>query len=568
MAIAQSDIENQTNINRKGSSFSLGSEFKTSPTLLFFNASGEGRGSQLYQYDGNRHLRLTSFSDSYLNLDVKEKEQSPFPLGAITSQYSYFGEKLFFYAKGELTPGGMYYYQKGLVANVFKCAQIGNVSTVHNSRLLIEVELGAEHRIGNESQEDSVGRRIVLFQIGPNGKAALFARGKNNCLRSFADHIESFNDEVFLSKNGIMYTTTGGKIFKDSRFRGYTSVGELFQFDNKLYFKAKTEGGLQLMSYDKKGVFRKHGAHVPNHELILPIRPTAANDKLFFVSRDPELGVSLFKLEKNQKAKPFRSLKFSKGATHVESLISAGNQLFVTLRGAEQNDFNLYQVNRDTILDLDVSDVFDIRDLSLFQHQLYFSAASKTDGREMYSISPKIPPKVRDHHFVIRDYNKSGYKIGEIEVYNKGQRGLKYEIVSGNQRGIFKLAQHSGVLSIARATMIDTKKQKKFFLKVKVSNRDISSFLTVTIDIKTSVKFSFDGLVEKLLFFPDFSRKGVLTAGNVKDGTVVNVYTIGQEMVDQLVVTDGFIRLGTYPTGIYILNIIGKNNYYQRIEMQ
>jgi len=565
---AQSDIVNQTNINRKGSSFSLGSEFLAGENEIYFNASGEGRGSQLYHYDGDRHLRLTSFFDSYLNAEIKEKEQSPIPLGAITSQYKYFGDKLFFYAKGEMTPGGLYYYHKGLVSSVFKCAQIGKVSTEFNGKLLLEVELGEEHRIGNESKDDSVGKRVVIFQIGMNGKASLFARGKGKYQSCFADNIVSFNGELFIVKSGRLYSTKGNRIFEDPRFQNYKNVGDLFLFDDKLYFSGIENGTTTLVSYDKNGVFRDHGNVVPNHEILNSIEPVVLSDKVFFVSRSESNGVSLYKLEKNKKAVEFRSLEFSNGGAHVESLISASNQLFATLRTAGENYFNLYQINRDTTLDLDVTDVFDIRDLCLFKGELYFSALSKKDGRELYSISPKVPPKVRDHHFVISDYNKSGFKIGTIEVANKGQRGLEFEIISGNGAGIFKLAEHTGVLSIERANRIDASKQKRYFLKVKVSNRDISSYLNVTIDIKRSVQFSFDGLEEKLLFFPDFSRKGVLTAGNVEDGTVVNVYTLSQEMIDQLVVRDGSIQLGTYPTGIYILNIVGENNYYQRIEMQ
>lgn len=564
-AFAQMDQE--TNIDRSGGSFDLGSEFAQDEHLLYFNAEGEGRGSQLYRYDGDRHLRLSSFHDSYLDAEIKEKEQSPYPLGALTSHYALFANKLFFYAHGEMTPGGLYYYEKGIVNSVFKCQQIGAAHAVHNQRLILEIELDESHRIGSETEEDSVGRRVVLMQIGPNAKAALFARGKDAYEQAFADGIVTFNGEVLLSKSGVMYSTTGSKVYPDKRFRKYKNVRELILMDERLYFGADGPDGSGLFSIDRNNVIRKETDVIPNQHCVNRIDPVIMDHSIVFVAVVDDR-TTLCRFKPREGFSIYKGLQFSDAGFHVQSLMPLDDQLFASLRPEGEFSFAIYQINVDTVMQISKRGIYDVRDLRYFKDHLYFSAVSRSDGRELYSLEPKMPPKLRDQYFKIREYNKSGFKIGQIEVMNNDQRNLKFEIVEGNEDDIFKVALYTGVLSIDNAQHMDIDVKKQYKLKIRVTNSEMSSYMLATVDIRPTVAFNFDGLQEKLLFFPDFSRKGFLTTQSIPDGSTVYIYTINQEIIDQVKVTNGAIELGSYPTGIYILNVKGENNYYQRIEMQ
>lgn len=565
--VSLGQMDQETNINRSGGSFSLGTEFAQDEHLLYFNASGEGRGSQLYRYDGDRHLRLTSFHDSYLDPEIKEKHQSPYPLGAITSHYALFAGKLFFFARGEMTPAGLYYYEKGIVERVYQCPQISDVHCELNDRLIIEVELDDSHRIGDESPDDSVGRRVALMQVSKDAKLSLFGRGQTHYESAFADAMVSFDGEVLLSKSGVMYSTKGSKVYPDKRFRKYKNVRELILMDDRLYFGAEGPDGSGLYSVDKNSTIRKVADVIPNQKCVSATAPVILDHSIVYTAViEDRLCICRFK--PGEGLSIVQDLVFPDAGYHVQSMVALENQLFAVLRPVGEFSFALYQINSDTVMQISDRGIYDLRDLMYFKQHLYFTAVGNNDGRELYSMEPKMPPQLHNQYFKIREYNKSGFKIGQIEVLNEDQRSLKYEIVSGNEDDIFEVATYTGVLSIDKSHKIDTDVKKSYDLKIKVSNKEMSSYMQATVDIRPTVAFNFDGLQEKLLFFPDFSRKGFLTTQSIPDGTTVYIYTIEQEIIDQVKVTNGSIELGSYPTGIYILNVKGENNFYQRIEMQ
>ncbi|MCB9245584.1 MAG: cadherin repeat domain-containing protein [Flavobacteriales bacterium] len=566
-AFAQPDVQKHTDINRNGTSFAVGVHTLNTGNRLYFNASGEGRGNQLYEYDGDQHLRITSFTDTWKNPEVKEKRQANHPLGATCLPLIEFEEKVFFFAKGELTPPGIYYHHNGITTQAYRTTAVGSAHAIFNDKLVCEVELGVRSKLDPKGKTDTLGRRIALLAFDARGKAAFFAEGRSEYKDCFADAMLVFNNELFLSKGGKIFSTTGKKVVADSRFNTFQKAAGLFLFHDRMYFNAEKEGKRGLYSYDKNGVFRYHGAAWPGKELIHS--PDAVSDRTYyyFASSTPT-GTGIFRMAANANAEMIGSMNFKGSAVHFESMVMIENQLFISMRAPGENSFNIFQWNKDTLIPIEVRYQYDLRNLKYFKDQLFFTAKSKADGSEYFSLEPIMPPKVQDYSFTISDYNKSGFKIGTIEAVAPDVENLSFEIVSGNEHEIFKVNQYTGVLSIERAHNMDTDLKKTYHLKVRVGNREICSYSNVTIQIKASVDFVFEGLKEKLLFFPDFSRKGVLTAENIPNGTVVNVYTIGQEMVDQLVVRDGCIFLGSYPTGIYILNIQGENNFYQRIEMQ
>lgn len=565
--LAQTDVRKHTDINRSGSSFAIGVHALKGTNRLYFNASGEGRGNQLYEYDGDQHLRLTSFTDSWKNPDIKEKRQSKIPLGAKCLPITEFNGRVFFFAEGELTPPGLYAHANGKTALIFKTTSVGRAFTRFEGNLICEVELGVRNKFDKKGETDTLGRRISLIQILPDGRTSVFASGKTEFSDCFSDAMLVFGNELFLSKGGKIFSTTGKKVFADSRFQSFSHAAGLFHFEDRMYFKAEKEGRAGLYSYDKNGVFRFHGDAWHGKNLIHVPKLVADKQYTYFLCGRGE-GVAVYRLGKGLNAQILGNMKFDGGGVHVESMEIIDDQLFLSIRPPGENSFQLFQWNKDTLLPLDIRYQYDMRDLIYFKNQLFYTAKSKADGSEFYSFEPLMPPKVSDYTFTISDYNKSGFKIGTIEASAPNMQGLDFEIVSGNVHNIFKVNQYTGALSIEKAHNMDTDLKKTYNLRVRVGNREICSYSNVTIHIKESVNFVFEGLQEKLLFFPDFSRKGVLTAEDIPDGTVVNVYTIGQEMVDQLIVRDGSIVLGSYPTGIYILNIQGINNFYQRIEMQ
>jgi hypothetical protein len=568
LSYAQFEVEKETDINRRGGSIALGTEVLNTGELLYFNALGEGRGNQLYAFDGDRHLRITSFSNTFLNGEVKEKKQSPFPIGAVTSHYYLFNNKTLFFAQGELTPRGLYAYEKGILKRLFECRSIGGKYTEYQGSLLFEVMLSPKQRIGSETAEDSVGRRVVMLQLDKNGKASLFARGKTQYEQCFGNQLLTFENEVFVCKSGVMYSTTGKKIYPDLRFSKYLDIQELFVFKEKLFFTANKGNGNGLFSFDKNGVIREHGTTTPNYHVLNSMPAFVTDSAVFFLNHSEKFGTELYHFDGVHEPKIASDMSAINKSSLVESMTYERGQLFFTAKRAGEQSFRLYQFNKDTLMEVELKGVYDIQNVEFFKGSLHFTADSKYDGREWYSFSPPIPPRVRDYYFTINDYSKSGYKIGTIEVLNEDQRGLRFEIASGDPNGIFRMSPSSGVLSIENPQFLDGSVLKQHQLKIRVSNREMSSYANVYISVRESEDFTFDGLTEKLLFFPDFSRKGVLTTNVLPDGSVVKVYTMKRMMVDQVVVKDGAITLGNYPAGLYILNVKGIENYFQRIEMQ
>ena len=106
-------------------------------------------------------------------------------------------------------------------------------------------------------------------------------------------------------------------------------------------------------------------------------------------------------------------------------------------------------------------------------------------------------------------------------------------------------------------------------LEVKVITSCFKPVVKVPIDLLVAKPLDMNKLEERFLFYPDFSKKGILLTNVLEDGEHITIFTDDLRMIDDLVVQNKSILFSGYPAGIYIVNAKNQyRNYYQKIEIK
>ena len=544
-------------------------EFINAEGRMYFVGNPNGRGNQLFRYNGNIISQVTNFVESFYDTDAKDKERNPVPIGANITHITPIGDHVLFFATGEngyVKPG---LYMKDGGANVFiSCADVSNI-LVHGDFAYASV---VEFLPKKKKKHADIPRQgiSVVYQINKMGKVVsklnittetqiqkFFVRGKNL--------MALLNGNLFQ----LMESSGQEKLSAKKLTIGEYTVSDVHNVGNQPYYTARKN------SEELNGLYKWNDGKLeyisdlyPNRDMIYRVQPYADTENLYFAARTIQSGSELYKF--NGKDAPILVKDLSPGpaSTKITGIATHQGQLYFSAKAVGDDLSQLYQANKEGVMQSNPRYMRHVQYLHKYNDRLYFYAYEGS-FYTMFTSEPSVPPFMPNFAFSVREFSGYGTPVGTVKGEDPNKKRLKYSIVGGNTDGAFTIDTYTGEISVSNSNALSTATNPTFNLTVSCRNKKrLKSTGTVTITLEKTARFSRNGLQEKLLFFPDFKRPGSLKALNVSDGTEVKVFNFDFILVDVVRVTNGFIQLGKYPPGFYILNVTNGNNLYQKIEMQ
>jgi hypothetical protein len=196
-------------------------------------------------------------------------------------------------------------------------------------------------------------------------------------------------------------------------------------------------------------------------------------------------------------------------------------------------------------------------------------AQHNTYDREPLKLTTFQFPSVKFSEVILMENTPKGRKVGQVVVDKKNSKKLRYDIVGGNPGNAFTIDPYDGSIYVQNPAGLNAKKNPHMDLEVKVITSCFKPVVKVPIDLLVAKPLDMNNLEERFLFYPDFSKKGILLTNVLEDGEHITIFTDDLRMIDDLVVQNKSILFSGYPAGIYIVNAKNQyRNYYQKIEIK
>jgi ELWxxDGT repeat protein len=544
-------------------------EFINADGRMYFVGNPNGRGHQLFRFDGKVIGQVTNFAESYYDSDAKDKERNPIPLGANIQHVVPFGEHVLFFATGEkgyVNPG--IYLRDGGDKAYIKCADVSDITIYGEFAYAAVVEFQSKKK---KKHPDVPNEGItVIYQINKMGKVVnkLNITTETQIHKFYAQGnglMALLNGELFQ----LMESTDQEKLSPKKLDIGKYTVCDVYNIDSTPYFTAYDKTNTEVGLYKLHGNTLDYVSDVyPNRGIVQGIQPLNDGSHLYFAAYTPEKGTELYRFDGADAPLIVKDLSPGSASTKITGIASHQGQLYFSAKASGDDLSQLYQANKEGIVKNNPRYMRHVQHLHMFNENLFFYAYEGS-FYTLYTSEPSVPPYMPNFAFTVREFSGYGTTVGTVKGEDPNQKRLKYSIVRGNKDGAFTIDTYTGEISVSNSDALSTAKNPSFNLTVACKNRKrLSSTGTVSITLEKTARFSRYGLQEKLLFFPDFKRPGSLKAINVSNGTEVKVFNFDFVLVDVVRVNNGYIQLGKYPPGFYILNVTNGSNLYQKIEMQ
>ena len=530
-------------VQTTGLTYPHGFEPYSADNSVFFNAFHPRRGFQLFQLKGDRLIQVSSFKQK-----LEKKEEPEAYQGGQTSNYKWFNNQLYFFAKGKGFKSGLYSYNGGRPQLVYKCEAMSR-GYLRGKKLETQVVV----RKGDSTEFHHIVidnynkiRRYLLNQV-------------NIC-----SELARFNNTNYGVLDGMLgaITTTDAAV-------GFTAV----QFDKAhldyarsltvtsshlVYQATNIDMNVNLIvSLSKAGDIKTYRVYDYAGDMM-----TSVNNAVYFTAHEDDI-TKLYRFD--GKVNPLE-VETLPNNTMITSAAYINKQWMLTLGNGFRS--SLYHVNYLSLREQDVRYIDNIRGAATLKDRLVFMGAENGHD-QIYASEPLLPPIVNNQKFDIYDFYDNGRVFGAVEAKSQSSKKgrFKYQIVSGNEDAIFAIDELDGELKVADSRALSPGTTHTLIVSVKEKRAGTAS-AKIEISVGTGEPFSQFKLRETLMFFPDFNRANTLTTSRIPDKQDVFVYDMNFNMVDILKVDQGVLSLGNYRPGKYILNVRNTENLYQKIELQ
>jgi Cadherin domain len=517
--------------------------------LIYFNAFHQKKGWQLFTFDGENLEQISRFKTKFKVKKVVETAAG----GGMVSNMVVFNQSLIFHAFGKTTKPALYQLDgediSKLVNRVIACSD----PVVFNDQLYIEAIF---------SDEESDYKRTIIFSEG--GEISKSSRLPVGSLQA-VQCVNVLNDKIFGVKAGqLVKWTERGFV---NAVMPYTHVQNTFVMSNQLYFTGLKKGNskLGLFALDQNGKVTSRGDIFPGMNMLIEQKPVVVDSNAYFVADPTSKALELYKISTDSFVKS-ATLTTNDGYRSVQGMLWDNGLLYLNLCGLHGTDYDLMEYDGVRVDERNPDRLRDVRNTIAFNQQLVY-LSSEMGGDALYASRPVLPPRVEDDTFRIFDFWGSGAWVGRVHATDLKGR-LRYQISSGDEENAFQIDKYDGQIEILDPLKIKERQGKPFHLEISVTNRrGVTGRAAIRIDVVKGKPMDRRNLHETLMFFPDFSHKGTLTTRTLSEGQVVWVYDVDFNMMDELVVRNKAITLGSYAPGIYLLNARNNRNLYQKIEL-
>lgn len=516
---------------------------------IFVSAYHNRLGFQLFEYADEQ---LSCLTCRLPNPDPKLKNFADVRSVYISNLFEHHNT-VFFFASGKDVESGIYAHTMGKPKLIEACESMAGNFVLHNNEVVTQVfkrnEKGTQtsHLVSIREDNRATTRTLKLMQTVP-----LY-------------FIISYDKELItVGRNGNLHRIKNNELEQLKSL--YTNIQNPFIFNNQLFYQAtkSSDNQVVLVGRNIKNEEINYGSVVPNLGMLRPLEPCLLKDELFFISSTEKSGCRLYKINHKFEIKELLFLQDYANSKYVDGLASVGGIVYLSMRDWEGKDDHLYSLSSGVLTERDPRYISDIHDLTNGEDQILFRA-KEFSSTALFAQTPAKPPIIVEAEMNAFNFWQPGKMLGQVEAYDENGK-VKYYIVAGNEQGLFQIDKYTGEVSVSSSLMRAT---GVYDLEVAVENvLDMRKSGHVHITIKQGKIMNTDNVIETLLFFPDFQRRGYLTTQNLSNGTVVGVYDMNFYMVDELTVRNGDIKIGAYPPGFYFLNVVNTKNLYQKIELK
>jgi|GEM_PF-5417707 len=550
-----------TDINRKGGSFPVGVEVINTGKELLFNAYDNKKGNQLYIYDGKSVECVSRFNDSYRNGRFEAEEQSKIALGAISHSFIQYKNSVIFSAMGELTKPSVYRYQDGGIDKLKSNLQTSSIYCQVGDNIYF---IGSKKVEDDETEEITWVKGFYKIEDGESiQKLKLFddlaGKIKSMCVS---------NGQLHFITNRKLYKYDGDNYESLQTFEA-DALESVVNIGGKVYVWAYKNRKKALMSAENGRAITSR--LVKNRDRIGIIPPVLHSADLKVYVEDGYHRYNDLVLSNSQN---FAKGEFPRGVfsgrakvEEIQSFVWFEGNILICMKEKGRRDYNLWMYSKDTLIKYRFKRVKNIQAINYLNSKLYFTAEEGSKGRELYEYIPYEAPELVDQSFSTMEKVGAGTSMGKVKVMDLNGKIAKFKIVGGNKNQAFKIDEYTGEITVNNKAELVYRRNREFTLTIEVDNKYLSSTCQAKITLQESKYLNRNNLQERFLFFPDFTRPGILKTSVLNNGETIEIYNTNLRMIDKTVVSNGEIQLGNYPPGIYYLNANnGRRNFVQKME--
>ena len=127
------------------------------------------------------------------------------------------------------------------------------------------------------------------------------------------------------------------------------------------------------------------------------------------------------------------------------------------------------------------------------QYQLTIEASDgKSIGSALITINieeANRPPVINEQTFNLPEDARVGYEVGVVQATDPNGDNLKYEIIGGNEDGLFELNETMGTLSLISTLSLDFESKDSYILTILVRDpEELVSSVPITIEIQDATE--------------------------------------------------------------------------------
>lgn len=533
--------ESIADINSKGDAFPFGHKMFQGEKICF-QAFDRNGNTGLYTLNEKGTVAIHQFSNTDHVILVSQ---------VISAE----GKILFSTVNDSLQAGIWLWTGEGKARLIHPDAVLGEAYAARNGKILVNASIPGKSGF------------IWTLEQGKLQRASAFDKYVDNLA---VDRMLIWKDKWLISYRDRFYLYDGATVSLYEPAGKNIALREPFVFKGQLYFSAAdSRNNLSLKSVNIADKVLNRGNIVPNAFCMDAFSPLIGDDKAYFLSNPNEEGAAIYSLTETGNPQPIEDKFYQEKDSRFSSYCVNKDGLFFCTKPSHRSDYSIWQYAMDTLIPYQLEGAKNPISVAPWGEDLLMIARHNTYDREPLKLTTFQFPSVKFSEVILMENTPKGRKVGQVVVDKKNSKKLRYDIVGGNPGNAFTIDPYDGSIYVQNPAGLNAKKNPHMDLEVKVITSCFKPVVKVPIDLLVAKPLDMNKLEERFLFYPDFSKKGILLTNVLEDGEHITIFTDDLRMIDDLVVQNKSILFSGYPAGIYIVNAKNQyRNYYQKIEIK
>jgi endonuclease I len=177
-------------------------------------------------------------------------------------------------------------------------------------------------------------------------------------------------------------------------------------------------------------------------------------------------------------------------------------------------------------------------------------------GAHSMDCPSNTAPIIENQEFSINENSPVGSEVGTIVASDSEEDELIFNIISGNTDNAFAINTSSGLLTVNNSSAINYETNPSFSLSIEVSDGNLTSSATITINIEATTGLSPLAANSKIKIYPN-PAEDILTIELPENFSAELFSIIGEKLI---VTKDKSIDISKLESGVYFVIIKDINN--------